>query len=126
MVLNAIITLVGLLLTAYCKVGDAFLAWILRPRLTEEQNNGVRYFGIFLGVSGCNGNLPTIIAFQSNNVRSDSRRSVGSCVQFAFAAIGGVYASCTFMQKEAPTYRTGVWCAVVSVLRTQHQTRKYN
>jgi hypothetical protein len=124
MVLNAIITHVGLLLTAYCKVGDAILVCILRHWLTEKQNNGVRYFGIFLGVSGCNGNLPTIIAFQSNNVRSDNRRSVGSGLQFAFAAIGGIYASCTFMQKEAPSYRTGVWCAVVGVLRDQ--ARKQN
>jgi cbb3-type cytochrome oxidase subunit 3 len=31
-----------------------------------------------------------------------------------FAAIGGIYASCTFMQQEYPTYRTGVWCAVAT------------
>ncbi|KAJ0271452.1 hypothetical protein COL940_011045 [Colletotrichum noveboracense] len=91
MVLNAAITLTGLLLTAY------------------HLNNGV-----FLGVSGCNGNLPTIIAFQSNNVRSNSRRSVASGVQMLFAAIGGIYASCTFMQQEYPMYRTGVWCAVAT------------
>ncbi|KAI8287329.1 hypothetical protein K4K60_012591 [Colletotrichum sp. SAR11_57] len=96
MVLNAAITLTGLLLTAY------------------HSNNGVRYFGVFLGVSGCNGNLPTIIAFQSNIVRSNSRRSVASGVQMLFAAIGGIYASCTFMQQEYPTYRTGVWCAVAT------------
>ncbi|CAI0654145.1 unnamed protein product [Colletotrichum noveboracense] len=96
MVLNAAITLTGLLLTAY------------------HLNNGVRYFGVFLGVSGCNGNLPTIIAFQSNNVRSNSRRSVASGVQMLFAAIGGIYASCTFMQQEYPMYRTGVWCAVAT------------
>ncbi|KAJ3953355.1 hypothetical protein N0V92_010186 [Colletotrichum tropicale] len=96
MVLNAAITLTGLLLTAY------------------HSNNGVRYFGVFLGVSGCNGNLPTIIAFQSNNVRSNGRRSVASGVQMLFAAIGGIYASCTFMQQEYPMYRTGVWCAVAT------------
>ena len=31
-----------------------------------------------------------------------------------FAACGGVYASTTFMQKEFPHYRTGVWCAVAT------------
>ncbi|KAF2816317.1 MFS general substrate transporter [Mytilinidion resinicola] len=72
MVLNAVITLTGLLLTAYCT------------------NNG------------------------SNNVRSDSRRSMASGIQFVFAAIGGIYASTTFMQKEYPSYRTGVWCAVAT------------
>jgi hypothetical protein len=96
MVGNAAITLTGLLITAY------------------SSNSGARYFGVFLGVSGCNANLPTIIAFQSNNVRSDSRRSVANGVQLLFAAIGGIYASTTFMQKEYPTYRTGVWCAVAT------------
>ncbi|CAK7201013.1 hypothetical protein SEUCBS139899_003714 [Sporothrix eucalyptigena] len=98
MILNSAITLTGLLLTAY------------------HHNNAVRYFGVFLGVSGCNANLPTIIAFQSNNVRSNSRRSVGSGVQMLFAALGGIYASCTFMEREYPTYRTGVWCAVATQL----------
>lgn len=96
MLLNAAVTLTGLLITAY------------------SSNSGARYFGVFLGVSGCNANLPTIIAFQSNNVRSDSRRSVANGVQFVFAAIGGIYASTTFMQREYPTYRTGVWCAIAT------------
>jgi hypothetical protein len=96
MLANAVITLVGLLITAY------------------STNSGARYFGVFLGVSGCNANLPTIIAFQSNNVRSDSRRAIANGIQFVFAAIGGIYASCTFMQKEYPTYRTGVWCGVAT------------
>ena len=73
-----------------------------------------RVIGVFLGVSGCNANLPTIVAFQSNNVRGSNRRSVGSGVQMLFAALGGVYASCTFMEREYPTYRTGVWCAVAT------------
>jgi hypothetical protein len=79
-----------------------------------NQNNAVRYFGIFLGVSGCNGNLPTIIAFQANNVISSSRRSVANGVQILFAAIGGIYASTTFMQTEYPHYRTGTWCAIAT------------
>lgn len=97
MLMNAAITFVGLLIVAY------------------SHNPGARYFGVFLGVSGCNANLPTIIAFQSNNVRSDSRRTVANGVQFVFAAIGGIYASTTFMQKEYPSYRTGVWWWVVSM-----------
>lgn len=96
MLMNAAITTAGLLIVAYAS------------------NSGARYFGVFLGVSGCNANLPTIIAFQSNNVRSDSRRTVANGVQFVFAAIGGIYASTTFMQKEYPSYHTGVWCAVAT------------
>lgn len=37
---------------------------------------------------------------------------MGSAIQMLFAAIGGVFASTTFMQKEYPVYTTGVWCAV--------------
>ncbi|KAH7154882.1 major facilitator superfamily domain-containing protein [Dactylonectria estremocensis] len=70
MVLNAAIALTELLLTAYHK-------------------------SVFLGVAGSNANLPTIIAFQSNNVRGASRRSVASGVEY-------------------PTYRTGVWCGVAT------------
>lgn len=39
---------------------------------------------------------------------------MASGVQMLFASIGGIYASCTFMQTEYPTYRTGVWCAVAT------------
>lgn len=54
---QSITTLVGLLLVAY------------------HENNGVRYFGIFLGVAGCNGNLSTILAWQQNNVRGLTARA---------------------------------------------------
>jgi hypothetical protein len=37
---------------------------------------------------------------------------MGSAIQMLFAAIGGIFASTTFMQTEYPTYRTGVWCSV--------------
>ncbi|KAF2841122.1 MFS general substrate transporter [Patellaria atrata CBS 101060] len=93
MVANAGLTFTGILITAY------------------SANTGARYFGIFLGVSGCNANLPCIIAFQSNNLRGNCRRSVGTGIQLLFASIGGIYASTTFMQREAPAYRSGVWAA---------------
>ena len=54
---HAVVTLIGLMITAYAK------------------QNGVRYFGIFLGTAGCNGNLPTILAWQANNIRGQDIRS---------------------------------------------------
>ncbi|KAF2488346.1 MFS general substrate transporter [Lophium mytilinum] len=56
----------------------------------------------------------TRLRMPSNNVRSSSRRSMASGIQFVFAAVGGIYASTTFKQKEYPSYRTGVWCAVAT------------
>ncbi|KAF1808506.1 MFS general substrate transporter [Eremomyces bilateralis CBS 781.70] len=88
---QAIITIIGLMIVAY------------------HTNHGVRYFGIFLGVMGCQGNIPAILAYQSNNIRLQSKRSVGSALQIGFGAIGGILASTTFMEKEAPYYRTGLW-----------------
>jgi len=85
------ICLTGLMLTAYHK------------------NNGVRYFGIFLGQAGCQGNIPAILTYQSNNIRLQSKRSVGSALQIGFGAIGGIIASTSFREKDAPRYITGLW-----------------
>lgn len=85
------ICLIGLMLTAYHK------------------NNGVRYFGIFLGQAGCQGNIPAILAYQSNNIRLQSKRSVGSALQIGFGAIGGIIASTSFREKDAPKYIHGLW-----------------
>ncbi|KIY02455.1 uncharacterized protein Z520_02594 [Fonsecaea multimorphosa CBS 102226] len=90
-VTQAIIVITGLMITAY------------------HSSDGVRYFGIFLGVAGCQGNIPAILAYQSNNIRMQSKRSVGSALQIGFGAIGGIIASTAFSQKEAPTYRSGLW-----------------
>lgn len=54
---SSAVCLTGLLLTAY------------------HPNNNVRYGGIFLGLAGCNGNLPSILAWQANNIRGQSTRA---------------------------------------------------
>ncbi|KAH7345872.1 phthalate transporter-like protein [Pyrenochaeta sp. MPI-SDFR-AT-0127] len=89
--IQSLIVVTGLMLVAYAK------------------NNGVRYFGIFLGVAGAQGNVPAILAYQSNNIRGQSKRAVGSALQIGFSAIGGILASTTFRQKDAPRYTTGLW-----------------
>jgi MFS family permease len=88
---QAIICIVGLMITAY------------------HSNNVVRYFGIFLGSAGCQGNIPAVLAYQSNNIRSQSKRSVGCALQIGFGAVGGVIASTTFREMDAPRYIPGLW-----------------
>jgi MFS family permease len=90
---QAIMTIVGLMITAYHK------------------KNGVRYFGIFLGYAGLQGNVPAILAYQSNNIRLQSKRAVGSALQIGFGAIGGIIASTTFREKDSPRFVTGLWIA---------------
>jgi hypothetical protein len=83
--------IVGLMLTAY------------------HQHHGVKYFGIFLGQAGCQGNIPAILAYHSNNIRRQSKRVVASALQIGFGALGGILASTTFREQDAPTYHTGFW-----------------
>lgn len=88
---QCLITIVGLILIAYVPT------------------TGVRYFGIFLGSAGCQGNVPAVLAYQSNNIRFQSKRSVGSALQIGFGAIGGMIASTTFREQDLPDYIPGLW-----------------
>lgn len=47
-VAQCIITILGLMLTAY------------------HPNDGIRYLGLFFGKAGCQGNVPAVLAYQSN------------------------------------------------------------
>ncbi|EFE40354.1 hypothetical protein TRV_04933 [Trichophyton verrucosum HKI 0517] len=88
---QAIICIMGLMITAY------------------HPNNNIRYFGFFLGAAGCQGNIPAILAYQSNNIRFQSKRAVGSALQIGFGALGGIIASTVFRQQDAPRYVPGLW-----------------
>jgi hypothetical protein len=90
-VLQCVMGITGLMITAY------------------HPNDGVRYFGLFLGQAGCQGNVPALLAYQANNVRMQSKRAVSSALQIGFGSIGGIIASTVFFQHEAPYYRTGLW-----------------
>ncbi|KAF3483104.1 uncharacterized protein GIQ15_02428 [Arthroderma uncinatum] len=88
---QCVVCIVGLMLTAY------------------HPNNNVRYFGFFLGAAGCQGNIPAILAYQSNNIRYQSKRAVGSALQIGFGALGGIIASTTFREQDGPKYVPGLW-----------------
>ena len=77
-ILQCFFGITGLMMTAYCK------------------QNIPRYMGLFLGYAGCQGNIPSILAYQSNNIRNQSKRSVGSALQIGFGGIGGILGSTVF------------------------------
>lgn len=58
---------------------------------------------------GCQGNIPAVLAYQSNNIRLQSKRSVGSALQIGFGAVGGIIASTSFREQDAPKYVNGLW-----------------
>lgn len=62
-VAQSIITIIGLALVGW---GNSF---------------PVRYFGMFLTTMGGSANIPAVLSYQSNNIRLQSKRSVGSALQ---------------------------------------------
>jgi len=77
-----------------------------------SSNHGVRYFGVCLCTAGQLSNTPALFAYQSNNIRMDSKRSVSSALLIGTGSIGGIIASNVFRAKDAPGYRNGFWAAI--------------
>lgn len=91
---GSLLIILGLSLTAY------------------HHNNSIRYLGIFIGLAGAQANVPTILTYQANNIRTNSKRSVGSALQIGFGAIGGIYASTVFREQDFPRYVNGLWATI--------------
>lgn len=86
--------------TLICTVGLVLMAF--------AKGNNVRYFGTFLVNAGNSGTIPGILAYASNNVVSQSKRSVQSAITISFGGIGGILASTVFREKDAPAYVPGL------------------
>jgi len=75
-------------------------------------SNVTRYAGTFLGMMGCQGNIPAILAYSSNNILSQSKRAFTSALVVGFGGIGGIVATTTFREQDAPFYRPGLWVSI--------------
>lgn len=93
---QAMMTIIGLLLTTYCINGS----W--------------RYGGIFLATAGSSGSIPGILAYSGNNIVSQSKRVVTTAVTTAFGGVGGVIATVVFRQQDYPKYIPGMWATILS------------
>lgn len=51
---------------------------------------GVRYFGVFLLVIGSGCNVPTLLAYQANNINGQWKRAFASATLISFGGIGGI------------------------------------
>jgi hypothetical protein len=49
--------------------------------------SGVHYFGVFLVTSGCNANVPAVLAWQANNIRGQWKRAFCSASLISFGGI---------------------------------------
>lgn len=85
-ILNCLVAIVGVCMMAYLENEDA------------------RYAGVFLGVSGANSNVPSILSYMHNNIVGQMKRSVASALLIGGGACGGIAAANIFRQQDAPQY----------------------
>jgi hypothetical protein len=62
-----------------------------------------RYTGVFLGVSGANSNVPSILSYMHNNIVGRMKRRVASAMLIGGGACGSI-ATAIFRQQDAPQY----------------------
>lgn len=55
--------------------------------------------GSFLGFAGVNGFIVTSLAWQSNNIRGDAKRSVSTAIIVMMSGVGGIYAGLVFREQ---------------------------
>ncbi|EJD36032.1 MFS general substrate transporter [Auricularia subglabra TFB-10046 SS5] len=84
------ITILGLCLTAF------------------TTSHASRYAGTFLGLFGCQANIPSVLAYQSNNIAGQAKRSFSSALVVGLGGIGGIIASVAFREKDGPKYTPGL------------------
>ncbi|KAF9553035.1 MFS general substrate transporter [Agrocybe pediades] len=96
--IQAVMTLVGLVLTGFVSIP------------------GWRYAGIFLTNAGASGCVPGILAYSSNNIISHTKRSVSTAIIVSFGGIGGIFASLVFRQVDYPSYLPGIYATIGSQL----------
>ena len=48
---------------------QAITAFVELMLVEHCKSNGIRYFGTFLGIAGCAGNVPASLAYQANNIQ---------------------------------------------------------
>ncbi|KAK2838272.1 hypothetical protein FQN49_006446 [Arthroderma sp. PD_2] len=96
--LNTIITLIGL------------------PMMGFGKGNALRYSGVFLATAGANANVPSVMAYQANNIRGQWTRALASATLVGFGGIGGIAGSLVFRSQDAPAYIPGIWAAITSQL----------
>jgi hypothetical protein len=90
----------GLIIIFNCSwaiIGVCMMAYV--------ENARVRYAGVFLGVSGANANVPSLLSYVHNNIVGQMKRSVASALLIGGGACGGIAASNIFRQQDTPEYR---------------------
>ncbi|KAJ9611505.1 hypothetical protein H2200_004689 [Cladophialophora chaetospira] len=71
-----------------------------------------RYAGVFLGVMGIIGNIPTQWAYAHNNMVGQNKKGLTVSLMVMGGAFGGIISGNVFQSKDAPGYRPGLWICI--------------
>merc|ERR1711988_934205 len=82
------------------------------PMLAYAEAVGARYFGCFLICAASNGGIPTVMAYQANNIRGQWKRAFASATLVGFGGLGGIAGSTVFRSQDAPQYIPGIWVCI--------------
>ncbi|EXJ63060.1 hypothetical protein A1O7_03505 [Cladophialophora yegresii CBS 114405] len=73
---------------------------------------GVRYFGLFLAVFGCQANVPGTLAYGQSQTADVRKKGVVAAVMISVGAAGGITGSTIFRSQDAPQYLPGMWSTI--------------
>ncbi|EMR61868.1 putative phthalate transporter protein [Eutypa lata UCREL1] len=92
-----------------CLIGLPILGW--------HPNPSIRYLGVFFVTAGANSNVPSVMAYQANNIRGQWKRAFCSATLVGFGGIGGIAGGLVFRSQDAATgYRPGLWACIACSL----------
>lgn len=109
----SVTTVVGLVIMVSAPSSDSDGSQLtLRVCKGYTESTGVRYFGVVLTAASANTNVPTVMAYQANNIRGQWKRAFCSATLVAFGGLGGIFGSLVFRTEDAPLYRPGLYAAI--------------
>jgi hypothetical protein len=87
------------------------------PIMGFAKNPWAQYVGVFITVSGTNSAIPSVMAYQANNIRGQWRRAFCSASLTGIGGIGGIAGALIFRTEDAPSYIPGfAACMACNVL----------
>ncbi|KAI2794109.1 hypothetical protein POX_a00699 [Penicillium oxalicum] len=85
----------------------AIAGFAMLTSIHGTENRSAEYGALFLVTSGAYSAMPVIVCWFAMNLGGHHRRSVGSAWQIGFGNIGGIIATYSFFDSDAPYYKTG-------------------
>lgn len=87
------------------------------PIMGFAKNPWAQYVGVFITISGTNSAIPSVMAYQANNIRGQWRRAFCSATLTGIGGIGGISGALIFRAEDAPLYVPGfAACIACNVL----------